>query len=792
MSDSLQRGNFNNVPNGQSKFQFIPNHGFEAQNSKDNESNPLDPQKMLAVILRYKWLILLFLIAGTTGAWFYADSITPTYESTGKLMISPTDAFAKNDELSKIITKTTGFGTNSTLENELQVIKSRKFSRQVAQKMLQDSLGDINTFPILWTKEEETGDIYTTSEDVVAARIRRNLNIQKPEDDEESDVVEVSFQSASPREAALVVNEAMDIYVDNSTQQNRLAAEKTAEFLKDEREKVEEKLHRSEERLRRYMDSTGIVQIEEQTTDIVSRRAETEAEIQRIKLELETVDEAISINEEQLERVKPGLAEQFSEAIGPRIRNSQEELAKYERERMLIISKNPGVLDREPVPSRLKSVNEQIDQLKSEIKELSNKLFTDNDVFMGMDSEVRAEMVSGIQSRLVELRIEQNQYRSRLEALAQYKQEMDSNFNSLPEGIIELEKLKRDVRINEDLYLNVSRQYADISVWKQTQFGFGRIIDRGEIPNSPVSPNKMIILLWGLMLGGFLAAIIITIRESRDNSIKEVQQLRTMYLPTLTLSIVPSFEKVPKKKRKSFSVGEGIIPDEMVLLQDRSSLVSEAIRRLKNNIVYQHGDAPPQTIAVTSAEKGDGKSTIVANLGVAFAEDGYNTLIIGADFRRPKLQQYFGLPNKTGLSDYLKGKIPVVQLIQETDVRNLKVITAGTDTERPDIIGNSMTFKQFLQKMREKFDVIILDTPPFGIISDSTSLLKNAETTIVVAKYRKTNKGMLLRTVDELGHIQANVSSIVLNDFDHRKEVGNYYGAGYYQAMYSNYKAYLK
>lgn len=780
MSDSLQKRN-SNSQNGVDRFQYVP----EGNTFSTEGDDGLDPKKIISVLLKYKWIVLFFLITGAAGAWFYADTITPVYESSGTLMISSADQ-SPSDELSKIISQTTGYGTSSTVINELQVLQSRKFALQVAKKLIEEDPGDINQFPILWSVEEN-GEVHRSSEEAVGSRIRSGIEFIQVE--EESDVVEVNFKSTSPEEASKVVNVVMQSYVEHSTQQNRQAAQSTAEFLKKEKEEIQQKLQEAEEELQSYMDATGIVQVNEQASGMVSQRAETEAELQRINLELESVEENIANYEKQLERIKPGLTEQFSEAIGPRLQNAQEMLAGYVQERTLIISKNPGVLEREPTPPRLKYVDEQIDRLKGEIQELSNQLFTTDDEFMGMNSEDRAEMVSKVQSQLTELRIERNQLTSRRNALRSHKQEMDASFNSLPEGMIELAKLQRDVRINEELYLNVSRQYADMSIWSQSQYGFGRIIDPGETPYAPVSPNKKLLLLVGIMLGGFISAGFIVIREFRDNSVNSVEQLKTYYLPSLT--VVPSFEKMSKGKRKSFSSGNGKIPDEAVMLQDRSSFTSEAIRRLKNNIIYQNGDAPPKTIAITSPEKGDGKSTIAANLGIAFAEEGYWTLVIGADFRRPKLHKYFGLKEEAGLSNYLNGSLSFQQLIQDTDIDVLKVITAGRDTEMPEIMGSSITFKKLLEKMEEVFDVIILDTPPYGIISDSAALLKTAEATVVVAKYRKTNKGMLLKTMDELKQINANVTSIVLNGFDHKKETGNYYGDGYYQSLYSNYEEYI-
>jgi len=777
MSDSIQKYNSKEL----SRFEYIPH--FTPSNA---ESNGLDPKKIIAILLRYKWLVLLFLIAGGVGAWFYADHIEPVYESRGLLMIS-SNGDLKNEELSQIISQATGYGTSSTLENELQVLRSRTFSEQIAQKLFEETPKNISELPIFWA-QYENGESYRVGEVAVASRIKNKLSFFLPE--ENSDVVALTFKSTSPQEAAMIINLAMQIYVENSTRQNRQAATSTAQFLEKEKAEVKQKLDKSERMLREFMDATGIVRVNEQTTGMVKQQADVELDLQRSRLELQTIEQTIANYEDQLERIKPGLADQFTEAIGPKIRNSQEDLARYERERTMIITKNPGVLERTPPPARLLYLDEQIARLKIEIQELSDQLFTEDDEYMGMDSEDRAQIVSDLQTRLVELHIEQNQLASKIDGLAQFKDEMNADINSLPEGIVELAKLQRDVRINEELYINISRQYADMSVWKQSQFGFGRVIDPGQVPNVPVSPNKKILLLLGIMLGGLASAGFIFINEFRDNTVNNVGELKTMFLPSIT--VVPSFEKVSRRNRKDFSVGEGKMPAELVLLQDRLSLSSEAIRRLKNNIIYQYGERPPKTISVTSAEKGDGKSTIVANLGIAFSEDGYKTLIIGADFRRPKLGKYLGISTKKGLSDYLDGKLSFDDLIRNTDQENLKIIVAGENTQTPEILVSSILFKQLLKKMEEVFDVIILDTPPFGIISDSSAILRNAEATVVVAKYRKTNRGMLYRTLEELQNIHANVTGLVLNDFDYRKETSNYYGAGYYQSLYTNYESYVK
>ena len=779
MSNSIQKRD-NGKNNEIGTYQYIPH-----AETPDNEAEVLDPQKIIALLLKYKWIVIVFLIAGGVGALIYANTVTPMYQSNGSLLISSGDR-SPTDELSKIISQTTGHGTSSTLVNELEVLRSRKFSLQIAQELIEEADGDRAKLPILWSTNEK-GHQYLNSKETIAHKIRKNISFKSVE--EESDIIEVSFVSSSPKEAEKIVNLAMQAYIETSKQQNRKAAQSTAEFLKGEKKELQNKLQESEQELRRYMDATGIVDADEQATGMVAQKSDTEAELRRIGLELESVNESIANYENRLERIKPGLSNQFSEAVGPKIRNSQEVLARYEQERELIIAKNPGVQKRDPLPDRLQYLNKEIARLKKDIDSMSTKLFTNDNEFMGMNSENRAQMASEIQSRLVELRMQKNQLASRQKKLSDHKSKMDANFNSLPEEMVKLAKLQRKVRVNEELYLNVLRQHADMSILKQTQFGLGRIIDSASPSNAPVSPNKKIFVILGVMLGGFLSVCFVTIREFRDNSINNVGQLKTIHLPPLT--VIPSFEKKSAAKQKYFNNGGGRIPKELVSLRDRSSIVSESIRRLKNNIIYQNGESPPRTIAITSAEKGDGKSTTAANLGVALAEDGYWTLIIGADFRRPKLHKYFGLKKKNGLVSYLRGDCEFDQLMQETDLETLKVITAGQDAKISETINNSKKFKKLLNKMQDVFDVIIIDTPPYGIISDSTAILKQAEATVLVAKYRKTNKGMLFRTIEELEQINANVISIVLNDFDHRKETNSYYGSGYYQSLYSNYENYL-
>ena len=783
MSNSLQKNDHGQTRNGDNQYQYL---SPSEVNNQAGSGMGLDPKMIVSTILRYKWVIMLLIIISGTGGWFYANTLTPIYQSKGTMLITVGDA--GDNEISRIVSQTAGVGVRAKIANELQILQSRTFAEKIANRIMETETGGPDEFPILWRETEEDGFI-PANVNHVAAQVRRNIGFQLINRD--SEVIEVSFESPSRVETAAVINAAMHLYVETSTEQNRQAAEYTTEFLEREREQIKQQLEEAEMRLKEFMDNTGIVRMDNQAATLVNRRDEIEAQLEEVELELETVEMAIQNQEQELDRIRPGLNDDFSNAVAPKIRNFQELLGEYERERYLILTRNPGVREREVTPPRLAYLDNQIEDLKDEISELSQDVFSEDDEYLGMESAERTRMVAEIQGRLIELRMQRNQFLSRSQVLRERKEQAEQSFEALPNEMIDLARLQRNVDMNEELYLNVSKQYADMSTWKETQYGYGRVVDFATIPGSPIRPNKIMLIIMGIFLGGMFSAAYIITREFLDNSINNVDQFKSTHLPML--AAVPSFKTANiNGHNKTFKNGDGEIPQGMVLLRDRSNVVSESIRRLKNNIVYRNADTVPKTIAVTSPEKGDGKSTIVCNLAVAFADEGYKTLLIDSDFRRPKVHSFFGLSNKYGISNHLMEGYPLAKIIQDTEIKKLKVLTAGSKTDRPETIASGKGFQDFLDRMEDIFDVIIIDTPPYGVISDSTALHKRVDANVVVAKYRKTSRAVFVHTIEELERINANVSGLVLNDFDPKKEVAGSYGPGYYQSVYDEYESYVK
>ncbi len=211
------------------------------------------------------------------------------------------------------------------------------------------------------------------------------------------------------------------------------------------------------------------------------------------------------------------------------------------------------------------------------------------------------------------------------------------------------------------------------------------------------------------------------------------------------------------------------------------SPVSEAYRVLRTNIQYASIDNPLKTIVITSSGPMEGKTTTVTNLAVTFAQMGSRVLLIDADLRKPKVHKVFMLSNDTGLTNLLTSHEPNSKFIRSTAIPNLDILTSGTIPPNPSELLNSNTMKQFLQKLREEYDIILLDAPPVGSVTDAAIISTYVDGTILVARSAKVEREALKRSRELLDKVNANIIGVVLNHLD-KKSQGNYY---YYQYYYS-------
>lgn len=777
--------------------------GFHNKNPADVHLNQSDPQedeidlrKLVRLMFRHKWLLTSVVAVITGIAIVVSFLLTPIYKSVGTLLISESKnrySYAGSD-ISNLLTTTYGIGVGSTIANELQILRSRKLSYELADTLLKQKTGwNGDLFPLLYV--EYPSDPNLAGIDKVAYRIMENLEVSQV--DREADLVSISFSSPSPVEAAYLVNLTIDVYSQLSTDQNRLMAGSALKFLEAERARIEQNLRGNEERLREYMNEKKLVQVDKQTEMLIETITELENQRQTFQTSLAAIGSAIDNYKQRLEGIKSGFSEQFTNTIGPKLNRYQYQLAEYETEKMLLLARNPELRDNPDSGPRMRSLNEKIDLLKTVIDEETKKLFNSGTGqylgFLGSLNGGVSGNIGNLYQKLLELNVEQSQYRAQVEVLGERLSEYETVFNNLPDNMIELARLKRDVRINEELYLTVSTQFAEMSLWEQTQFGLGRPVDYGFIPSRPIFPNKPLFGLVGLVLGGVIAIGVVFAREAFNTKIDGVEKMEELDVPLL--ATIPDFSDTIQTKfsgQEKITIQNKKVSSGLIALLDSFSPAAEAFRRLHNNVVFAHPDRNHKVLMITSSLKGEGKSTVIANLAVILSESGKKVVILDADFRRPFVHTYFGLTLTPGITEYLFDEAPLEEALQKTVVENVDVITTGKRPPNPTAVSQSLKLREMIHKLKQQYDYVLIDTAPYGIITDAGYLIKEAEGIIVVSKFNHTHQNELVHTISNLKKVNANILGTVLTWFDYRKSTDYYYTDSYYKRAYEAYEAYMK
>jgi protein-tyrosine kinase len=216
----------------------------------------------------------------------------------------------------------------------------------------------------------------------------------------------------------------------------------------------------------------------------------------------------------------------------------------------------------------------------------------------------------------------------------------------------------------------------------------------------------------------------------------------------------------------------------------KHSMAAEAYRTLRTNISLSQVDRPIQSLLVTSCIPREGKSTTVANLGVTFAMAQKKVLIIDADLRRPILHRLFGIPNNQGLTHSLSDAVEFEQILSPTNVPNLWVVTCGIIPPNPSELLGSQKMKAFIERAKQQFDLVLLDSPPISSLADASILGAIVDGVLFIVKVNMANRDLITKAKAQLQTVGANIIGVVLNDVDIK-------GDGYYRYYYYyNYEYY--
>ncbi len=523
-----------------------------------------------------------------------------------------------------------------------------------------------------------------------------------------------------------------------------------------------------------------------------------------------------------VDSVDPNIAASFANTLSNefmeqnlKLKQVQQELSIVQNERIakqsryeMAMNSSPDALPDVLNDLGLRDTQVKITDLHRQIAELSTIYTPEHSRVKRLQNQLATLQTAYERDRTAILKRIKNEYDEALrkeKLLAGAYSAQTRQVSGESEKAIQYNMLKRDVDSSRTLYDTMLQQLKQATIAAAMRASNIRVVDPAAVPARPYKPRAPVSAGLGLLTGLFLGAAFIVMRERADRSIQQPGD-STFFLNLPELGIIPSALADPSVRRTARTLraasrlvstpGSSVISTssledrvELVTWQRKPSMLAESFRSALISILFAgENGSRPKVLVLTSSGPGEGKSTVVSNLGIAIAEVGQKVLLIDADMRKPRMHEIFGMTNERGLSEILRQKMtlngdPSMQgLIRETEVPGLFVLTSGTSTSAATnlLYGNYMP--ELLKYLRVEFETILIDTPPMLQIPDARVLGRIADKVILVVRAGKTTRDAAVAARQRFSEDGTKLLGTILNDWNPKHSTTGYYG--YYNGYY--------
>ncbi|MCX6149944.1 MAG: polysaccharide biosynthesis tyrosine autokinase [Ignavibacteriales bacterium] len=738
------------------------------------DEEPIKLSYLFEVLVRKKWTVIITFFVIVSGVVIYTLTQDKMYEATSAVLVKDNDA---NQSLGLLKSDET---IDRTIQNELEVLESRDLLMRVAKKIDKRIYVDPNskkdTLNIIWAAMESSKNFDLNSVEFVgeiAGEFYKSVSFYYKEG---TNVIKVSVKSPDPKEAALLANLYSQTYNEKDLLGSRENATGLRNFLEEQNKIKTEKLAKSDSAMQKYMQSTGIKELDGQTNILTNKVATLESELEATDIESKNSQLLLSRYKSELSKMTPNMTKKLVDVDDMYITELQQVIAKKEAEKDLlkVNASIEGMTSQ--YADQYSKLKKGLDSLKTLLNTRSNNYIQNSlnnysvlDNNSG-DSKNYISQLSGEIQRLETRLASLDQSRAMLQQnLLKY----EGKLGGIPKQSIELAKLQRERLFNEKLYLSIGEKYEEAVLAEQSSFGKVSILDKADIPTKPVSPNvKMNLILGGLsgLSLGILFAFLINLLYNKIYSPRDVEHLGFRLLST-----IPKLKLESGRSSKLLTQGSNQNTSaNLITAKNPNSEIYESYLRLGVNIAYNFIDKNLNSLLVTSPGPGAGKSATALNVSITLANLGKTVLLVDTDLRRPVIHKYFNKSMIPGLTEYLLEQKSISEITQQTVVKGLDIITCGGRLLNPSLILSSGRMKTFMEQENEFYDFVIYDAPPLNAVTDAIHLAKNVDEVVMVVRSGKTYVEELKHANQLLGQVNVSVGGVVLNDFDASKAPFSY------------------
>lgn len=703
------------------------------------------PAAWLRIVLKYFWVILLVSAVVIVGGLRWMKQQPREYRAVAQVLVD-TNVQQLLEGVDPIVNPVGNnyWANREFLQTQLRILTSRSIAGEVAEEL---NLAADDAFLALDHIEDPAERNRVRESIDVGRRVQSSLTVDVVPD---SHILSVTVITRSAQASADIANAVTRTYRERHLLRQAESIDGAASWLQDQYQLLRQRLEGAEDGLVAYRRTHGILAVTlQENVSLLTSMQTLAGQLEHARIEADRLQAVV---------------QQINRAV---------EAGDITTVSIDAIVDNPLI----------QSLKEELIQLDIRWLERSAELMPTHPDMVALQNQrdlVRETLLREIDAIL---NTWQQRYRSSREMernLAARLRTIEEQVQRLGEHEVVYNRMRREAESLRDLFGVVERRLQEVDLTRSSQFSNVEILEPAHVPTVPWNPERWtqlgILVLLGLALGAAAAFGL----DALDNTVKSKEELERFWgLPFL--GFLPSMQT--QRGRRGTSRGPARFqkwnPDTFVHDFPRSTL-AEACRTIRTNLLFLDAERPLRRLLVTSAGPREGKTTSTSNLGIILAQSGARILLIDTDLRRPRLHRTHDLQADVGLTSVLLGEATLDEAIQATQVPNLFILPSGPIPTNPTELMLTERFQEVLAELDQRFDRLVLDSPPVAPVTDAVVLTRFVDGILLVVSAGQTRREILERSLDRLRGVRANIVGVVLNRSDGSRGGYGYYGSGYY------------
>ena len=761
---------------------------------KQSRFNLLD---YLRLVWRGKWIILACFLVAALGTAYYTYSLPFVFQSSLQVML-------KDKDEKQIFSSVSGGyqSPDRIIKKQISILRSRPILEAAADSLLKQRYLDPHAkdslIPLVRTAEAVVlrpravplpdSIAHERLVALLSASIGRVTSAVPSKD---ADIISIVCKTGDAREAALIANVYASVYVQDNQVQARYAAQTINKFLRERMAVLGDTLGQQAEKLKEYMAGSGVISAEQQGQELSDQLNKLTDQANEANIDMRTSSETLAEMQRQLHAIEPTLSSDMAASSSPIIDQLQAQVAAKQTELDRLIAGNYLRKSEQWYQGILSSKRSELASLKSKLAQqveiLGKSKLGSLPIADGEEEGNGIQKVNRLRGDIFRENIKLQGLRARVAAIQSARGDIEAKLSMIPEHMKNLDELRNAMKGNDQVISDLQKIAGQKLVEEQSQFATVAIMEEAQPNSAHVSPNRVASIVTGSLVGLILGIGIVLLIAHADTTVHSPDDLEKN-----GYTVLSAISPIDEAKLATLSVPGlihklGKVSPHLVSYADPKSPVAESYRSLRTAIQFASIENQVRTILVTSSIPQEGKSTTSTNLAIVIAQSGGRTLLVDCDLRRPIVHSIFGMGKEPGLVNALVGGVPIDEAVRETGIPNLSILSSGTIPPNPSELLGSRRMRDMLEQLKERFDTIILDSPPVSAVTDAVILSTFADVAVTVVRAHKTKMEFLDKTREDIQRVSNSLLGVVLNDFDAAQSYGATYKYYRYYRYYSYY-----